>query len=140
MNVGFFPDSYLPRRSGVVRAVEAAARGLRERGHRTYIFAPAYPGYTDVDPDVLRFPSIAPPGHPDFPLAVPYSAVHLRAIKGFDLDLVHSHTPFLLGGLGGRVARTLRPPLVVPYHTLSPAYAPYTPFGGDRPRPSTLPY
>jgi glycosyltransferase involved in cell wall biosynthesis len=140
VNVGFFTDSYLPRRSGVVRAVEAAARGLRERGHRTYIFAPAYPGFTDVDPDVLRFPSIAQPGHPDFPLAVPYSATHLRAIKGFDLDLVHSHTPFLLGGLGVWVARTLRRPLVFTYHTLYAEYAHYTPLVGDLTRPFVIAY
>jgi glycosyltransferase involved in cell wall biosynthesis len=140
VNVGFFADSYLPRRSGVVRAVEAAARGLRERGHRTYIFAPAYPGYSDVDPDVLRFPSIAPPGHPDFPLAMPYSPAHLRAIRGFRLDLVHSHTPFLLGGLGVWVARTLKRPLVFTYHTLYAEYEHYAPLVGELTRPFVIAY
>ena len=140
MNVGFFTDSYLPRRSGVVHAVEAAARGLRERGHRTYIFAPAYPGHVDADPDVLRFPSIAPPGHPDFPLAVPYAPTHLRAIRGFELDLVHSHTPFLLGGLGVWVARTLKRPLVFTYHTLYAEYAHYAPLVGELTRPFVIAY
>ncbi len=140
MNVGFFTDSYLPRRSGVVRAVEAAARGLRERGHRAYILAPAYPGYADVDPHVLRFPSIAPPGLADFPLAVPYSAAHLRAIRGFQLDLVHSHSPFLLGGLGVWVARALKRPLVFTYHTLYAEYAHYAPLVGELTRPFVIAY
>ncbi len=140
MNVGFFTDSYLPRRSGVVRAVESAARGLRQRGHRAYVFAPAYPGHTDTDPDVLRFPSIAPPGHADFPLAVPYSAAHLRTIRGLGLDLVHTHSPFLLGGLGVWVARTLKLPLVFTYHTLYAEYAHYAPVVGELTRPFVIAY
>jgi len=140
VNIGFFTDSYLPRRSGVVRAVEAAARGLRARGHRVHVFAPAYPGHADDDPDIYRFPSIAAPGHADFPLAVPYSAVHLRAIRGLHLDLVHSHSPFLLGGLGVWVARTLKLPLVFTYHTLYAEYAHYTPIVGELTRPFIIAY
>ncbi len=140
MNVGFFTDSYLPRRSGVVRAVESAARGLRQRGHRVFVFAPTYPGHTDTDPDVLRFPSIAPPGHADFPLAVPYSAARLRTIRGLGLDLLHSHSPFLLGGLGVWVARTLKLPLVFTYHTLYAEYAHYAPVVGELTRPFVIAY
>jgi 1,2-diacylglycerol 3-alpha-glucosyltransferase len=140
MNVGFFTDSYLPRHSGVVRAVESAARGLRARGHRVFVFAPAYAGHADTDPDVLRFPSIAPPGHADFPLAVPYSAAHLRTIRSLGLDLVHSHSPFLLGGLGVWVARTLKLPLVFTYHTLYAEYAHYAPVVGELTRPFVIAY
>lgn len=140
MNIGFFTDSYVPRRSGVVRAVEIAAHRLRERGHRVCIFAPAYPGYADADPDVYRFPSIAPPGHVDFPLAVPYSAAHLRTMRDLRLDLVHSHSPFLLGGLGVWVARTLKLPLVFTYHTLYAEYAHYAPLVGELTRPFIVAY
>lgn len=140
MNIGFFTDSYLPRRSGVVRAVESAARGLRARGHRVFVFAPAYAGHTDTDPDVLRFPSIAAPGHADFPLAVPYSAAHLRTIRGLGLDVVHSHSPFLLGGLGVWVARTLKLPLAFTYHTLYAEYAHYAPVVGELTRPFVIAY
>jgi 1,2-diacylglycerol 3-alpha-glucosyltransferase len=140
VNIGLFTDSYLPRRSGVVRAVAAAAHGLRERGHRVSIFAPAYPGYTDPDPEVYRFPSIAPPGHPDFPLAVPYSAAHLRKLRSLQLDLVHSHSPFLLGGLAVWVARTFHLPLVFTYHTFYGQYAHYAPLVGDLTRPFVIAY
>jgi 1,2-diacylglycerol 3-alpha-glucosyltransferase len=140
VNIGFFTDSYVPRRSGVVRAVETAARRLRERGHRVCIFAPAYPGHTDADSDVYRFPSIAPPGHIDFPLAVPYSTTHLRTIRGLGLDLVHSHSPFLLGGLGVWIARTLKLPLVFTYHTLYAEYAHYAPLVGELTRPFIVAY
>jgi 1,2-diacylglycerol 3-alpha-glucosyltransferase len=140
VNIGFFTDSYTPRRSGVVRAVETAARGLRERGHRVCIFAPAYPGHTDEEPDIYRFPSIAAPGHSDFPLAVPYSSAHLRRIRDLHLDLVHSHSPFLLGGLGVWVGRTLKLPLVFTYHTLYAEYAHYAPLVGELTRPFIIAY
>ena len=140
MNIGFFTDSYLPRHSGVVRAVESTARGLRACGNRVFVFAPAYAGHADTDPDVLRFPSIAPPGHADFPLAVPYSAAHLRTIRGLGLDVVHSHSPFLLGGLGVWVARTLKLPLVFTYHTLYAEYAHYAPVVGELTRPFVVAY
>ncbi len=120
--------------------MDSAARGLRQRGHRVFVFAPAYPGHTDRDPDVLRFPSIAPPGHADFPLAVPYSAAHLRTIRGLGLDLVHSHSPFLLGGLGVWVARTLKLPLAFTYHTLYAEYAHYAPVVGELTRPFVITY
>ena len=140
MNIGLFTDSYLPRRSGVVRAVESTARGLRERGRRPFVFAPAYAGYVDVDPDVYRFPSIAAPGYADFPLGVPFSREHLRTMRSLRLDIVHSHSPFLLGGLGVWAARTLRLPLVFTYHTLYAEYAHYAPLVGDLVRPFVIAY
>lgn len=140
MHVGLFTDSYLPRRSGVVRAVEAAGRYLRRRGHRVSIVAPAYPGHTDSDPDVYRVPSLAPPGHPDFPLAVPYSPQLLRALRGLRLDVVHTHSPFLLGGVGLWVARSRRVPVAFTYHTLYGEYAHYTPVLGDLTRPLIVTY
>jgi len=140
MNIGLFTDSYLPRRSGVVRAVEATARGLRARGQRAFVFAPAYAGHIDTDPDVYRFPSIAAPGYADFPLGVPFSPEHLRTMRSLKLDVVHSHSPFLLGGLGVWAARTLKLPLVFTYHTLYSEYAHYAPLVGDLVRPFVIAY
>jgi 1,2-diacylglycerol 3-alpha-glucosyltransferase len=135
VHVGFFTDSYLPRTSGVVRAVEASAVHLRARGHRVSIVAPAYPGQEDADPDVVRVPSLTPPGYPDFPLALPYPSASLRTVRGLGFDLVHTHSPFLLGGMGWWVARTLGRPVVFTYHTRYAEYAHYTPVVGDLARP-----
>ncbi len=135
VNIGFFTDSYLPRRSGVVQAVDAAGRHLRRRGHRVYVFAPAYAGYADADPDVYRFSSIAPPGVPDFPLAIPYPSPHLRKLRGLGLEIVHTHSPFLLGGVGLWVARAFHLPVAFTYHTLYAEYAHYAPILGNLTRP-----
>ncbi len=140
MHIGLFTDSYLPRRSGVVQAVESASRYLRLRGHRVSIMAPAYPGYVDADRDVYRFPSVAAPGSPDFQLALPYSAPLLRQIRGMRLDVVHSHSPFLLGGLAMWVGRWHRLPVLFTYHTLYAEYAHYAPVVGELTRPLLVAY
>lgn len=140
MHIGLFTDSYLPRRSGVVQAVDALARHLRARGHRVSIVAPAQSGYVDDDPDVHRFPSVAPPGHPDFPLAIPCSAPSLRWVRSLDVDVVHTHSPFLLGAVGLWVARARGVPVVFTYHTLYAAYAHYAPLVGSLSRPLVVAY
>lgn len=140
MHVGLFTDSYLPRTSGVVTAVAASARQLRLRGHRVSIVAPAYPGHTDADPDILRVPSVTPPGHPDFPLALPYPGRTLRAVRALKLDLVHTHSPFLLGGMGWWAARTLGRPVLFTYHTRYDEYAHYAPVVGELARPLVSAY
>src|SRR3989304_2501447 len=60
VRVGIFTDSYLPRISGVVRSVESFVAELRRRGHHASIFAPAYRGFVDTDPDVVGFLSVLP--------------------------------------------------------------------------------
>lgn len=140
MHVGFFTDSYVPRTSGVVTAVETSARQLRSRGHRVSIVAPAYPGHADADPDVVRVPSVTPPGHPDFPLALPYPGPSLRAVRALGLDIVHTHSPFLLGGMGWWVARSLGRPVLFTYHTRYDEYTHYAPVVGELARPLVSAY
>jgi glycosyltransferase involved in cell wall biosynthesis len=136
VHIGFFTDSYLPRTSGVVRAVEASAQQVRARGHRVTIVAPSFPGHTDTDLDVIRVPSVTPPGHPDFPLAVPYpGASSMRTVRALGFDVVHTHSPFLLGGLGWWVARNLGRPVAFTYHTRYDEYAHYAPLVGEFARP-----
>jgi len=105
MRIVMFTESYLPRISGVAHSLHAVTRALRADGHRVLIVAPRYSGYDDADPDVVRFPSIRPPQERDFPLALPYSPVAWRRIEEADPELVHVHSPFLMGAAGARLAR-----------------------------------
>lgn len=127
-----FSESYLPRISGVAHSLHAVTRALRADGHRVLIAAPRYPGYEDDDPDVVRFPSIRPPQERDFPLGLPYSPAAWRRIEDADPDIVHSHSPFLMGAAGARLARRRRIPLVFTHHTLYDEYVHYAPFVSRR--------
>lgn len=128
LSIGVFSDSYLPRISGVVHSIEAFTASVRQQGHRVVVVAPFYRGYVDADPDVIRYPSIR--ASSDFPLAIPLSPSAWRRLEGLGLDAIHTHTPFLMGGLGARLARALRIPLVFTYHTLYDQYVHYVPWIG----------
>jgi len=142
MKIAFFCDSYQPTRNGVAVSVSTNAAELRARGHRVVIFAPRYKGFEDSDPDVVRFPATPFYKVRDFPVAwpmMPYFS--LPAWKRFldeKFDVVHSHSPFILGTVGARWAKYSHLPLVFTFHTLYHRYIHHTPFPPAVARPYTL--
>lgn len=132
VRVGVFSDSYLPRISGVVRSVEALVTELRRQGHQVSIFAPAYPGYRDADPDVVRFRSVRAPGIPDFPLAIPVARRFTAGLRARRLSVIHTHSPFLMGTAALFAARRLGLPLVFTHHTMYSEYVHYVPIVSQR--------
>lgn len=135
MRIAMFSDSYLPRISGVVHSVETFVHALRREGHRVVVVAPVSRGFVDTDPDVIRFPSIRPPRHSDFPLAIPYAPAAWRRLHLMDLEIVHTHSPFLMGAVGARLAHRRRLPLVFTHHTLYDEYVHYVPLTPKLTRP-----
>jgi len=127
VKIGIFTDSYLPYTSGVVRSIQTFTAELTALGHEVYIFAPSYKN-CDSESRVFRFASIPSPTNPDFTLAVPFSLKLKPTIKKLELDLIHVHSPFLLGRVGVRYARKLGVPLVFTFHTLYDQYVHYLPF------------
>jgi glycosyltransferase involved in cell wall biosynthesis len=127
LRIGVFTDSYLPYTSGVVRSIETFSEGLTARGHEVYIFAPNYDGCR-TENRVFRFSSIKSPTNRDFCLALPFSFDFKPTIKKLNLDLIHVHSPFMLGSLGARYSKKLGVPLVFTFHTLYEQYVHYVPF------------
>lgn len=132
MNVGLFTESYKPYLSGVTVAVATLAEELEKLNHRTYIFAPRYPGHTEDKDGVFRFRSISARVYPSFRLAIPFSRKILPQIPRLKLDIIHSHSPYQLGLLARRQARKLRLPFVYTLHTLFSEYAHYVPLISPR--------
>lgn len=127
MKIGIFTDSYLPYTSGVVRSIQTFSEELTGNGHEVFIFAPSYRDCRKEN-RVFRFSSIPSPTNRDFTLAMPFSIKFKPTIKKLNLDLIHVHSPFLLGRLGARYARRLGIPLVFTFHTLYDQYVHYVPF------------
>lgn len=130
MKIGFFSDSYKPYLSGVVKSIESFKSEMEVLDHEVYIFAPDYPEVQKQD-NIYRFRSIPVPTNNEFRLAVPLSNSLLSEVKKLQLDIIHTHSPFLMGWLGKSVARKLDIPLVFTYHTLYEEYAHYAPLGKD---------
>lgn len=128
VRVGIFTDSYRPYFSGVIRALELFRAEFRRLAHQTYVFAPDYRG-TSPEPDVFRFRSVRAITFPSYNLAIPISPYLRQRVRSLRLDVIHAHSPFLLGPAGARCARYLDLPLVFTYHTMYEQYLHYAPFG-----------
>lgn len=126
LRIGVFTDSYLPYVSGVVRSVQSFTKELRELGHEVYIFAPNYPD-AQPEPGLFRFPSLPALTFREFSLALPIWPGLSAVIRSLGLDIIHSHSPFVLGSLGARYAHKYSIPLVFTYHTLYEQYVHYFP-------------
>lgn len=120
-----FSESYTPVINGVTIAVNWLADALGERGHEVVVFAPRFPGHYDPPGRVVRFPSFFPPGHPDYPVAIPLAPGVFRRFRQGKFDLAHSHAPFATGQAARRWTRRLGIPLLTTYHTLYAEYAHY---------------
>jgi 1,2-diacylglycerol 3-alpha-glucosyltransferase len=128
LKIGIFTDSFRPYTSGVVRSIELFSREFNSKGHEVYVFGPDYPLlHYPKEEKVFRFISIPAPTIPDFALPIPISVQLGPTIRRIGLDIIHVHSPFLLGRLGARAARRYNLPLVFTFHTLYDQYVHYLP-------------
>lgn len=133
LRIGMFSESFQPVQNGVTTAVLTLVGGLRRLGHRVRIFAPEHEARPDHESNVLRFPSFVSSFNPDYPLAYPFLP-RLALTTHFDrlkLDLIHTHTPFIMGLTGQKLALQRGLPLVSTFHTLYSQYSHYVPLVPD---------
>lgn len=129
MRIGVFSNTYKPVISGVVTSISLFRRGLMERGHEVFIFAPACRGYEDDEENVFRYPAIDLPETLNASLALPFSPRISRLLPTLGLDVIHSHHPAIMGREAVRVARKLQAPLVFTCHSRYEDYSDYVPVG-----------
>lgn len=127
MRIGIFSESYEPVLNGVSVSIATLIGELKNLGHQVWVFAPRFKGHTDRENQVVRFPSFCTPMARDYPLAVPYLPGLTKRIRELELDIIHTHTPFMLGWLGLRLGKRLDIPIVSTNHTLYTEYAHYVP-------------
>lgn len=127
MRVGVFTDSYKPYLGGVVRSIESFTKDLQDFGHQVSILAPNYPGVT-LEKDIFRFPSIPSLSYGGYYIGLPFSLKLKDFLEQHPFDVIHVHSPFVLGRLGAKVAKKKNLPLVFTYHTLYDQYTHYIPF------------
>jgi len=125
LRVAIFSDSALPILNGVSISIDALVAGLRDQGHSVHVFTARYPGYQDPDPNTYRFRAIETPISRGYPVSYPPFYRMLRKFRRHEFDVVHTHTPFMLGMVGFRWAESHGIPIVSTYHTLYDRYAHY---------------
>ena len=122
-----FSESALPVINGVSISVDALVSELRNQGHSVHLFVPHVANHTDSDPNTHRLRSIDL-FRTGYPVAIPPFYRALRVFRKYEFDVVHTHTPFLLGMVGLRWAESHGIPIVSTYHTLYDRYAHYFPY------------
>lgn len=125
LRIAVFSDSALPVLNGVSVSIDALVGELRRQGHSVTVFAPRFPGHKDPDPNTFRCRSLETPLAKGYPIAVPPFYRMLQRFRKHQFDVVHTHTPFLMGMVGYRWAESHDLPIVSTYHTLYDRYAHY---------------
>lgn len=140
MRIGVFSDSYTPYTSGVVTSIKTFKYELEKRGHEVFIFAPSYPHYHVEEKGIYRFYSLPSPTNPDFTLAIPVLPGLNMLVRRLNLDIIHVHSPVLMGRVGLRYAKKYRIPIVFTYHTMYDQYVHYIPLAQELAKDITIKY
>lgn len=126
MNIGMFTDIYRPAINGVTRSIDTFRASLEARGHTVYIFAPHVRRHPKEE-RVIRLPSIKRLSPTYAPIGISVVPLLTRKVRAMELDIIHTHLPFFVGGLGYRIANKLSIPKIHTYHTHLTEYAHYAP-------------
>ncbi len=122
MEIAYFTDSYPPMRDGVAHVASDLARTVAAQGHDVRVYAPR-PGSGGRTPreetvdgvTVRRLASLPVPLYGQYRWPVfPFRVIREVARSA---EVVHLHTPGLLGTSGFLAARHARRPLVGTFHT-----------------------
>lgn len=128
MQIANFSNTYFPVVSGVVQCIHTFRHSLIQQGHEVFVFAQDANGFEEQDRSVFRYPAFTLPTHAHFPISIPVSQRIDRLLPTLNLDVIHSHHPFLLGVTAARKAAELNIPLVFTFHTRYQEYSHYVPF------------
>lgn len=122
MKIIHFTDTYYPIVNGVSFAVEQYARTMAELGHEVVIVTAACSIRSREEKignlTIKRVRSIPFPIYPGFQAAIPNTVSLYNFVKDFSPDIIHIHTPFVLGVLGTIFGQIFKIPIVNTYHTL----------------------
>ena len=125
MRIAMMTNNYKPVVGGVPIAIERLARGLRERGHIVYIFAPEYDGYGEEEEFVIRYCAFHKKAGGYVPLMKPIDLEMERKFRELEFDLIHVHHPILIGQRAQYLGKKYNVPVVFTYHTQYEQYLHY---------------
>jgi glycosyltransferase involved in cell wall biosynthesis len=115
-------DQYPPMVGGVPTVTQGLAVDFANRGDQVWVVAPSY-GQRDVHRlehkvHVYRFSSFEWPTYQD--LRIPFLPFlpFRKILKKIDPDIIHIHSPIVLGNIAQIVAGSLRKPVIVTNHYL----------------------
>ena len=122
MRIVIVTDQYPPMVGGVPTVTRQLATDLANRDHQVWVIAPSY-GSRDIyrieqKVRVYRFSSFEWPTYEDLRIAfLPFLPIR-KLFKKADPDVIHIHSPVVLGNIAQILAGGLRKPVVATNHYL----------------------
>jgi len=122
MRIMIVTDQYPPMVGGVPTVTRQLATDLANLGHQVWVVAPSY-GSRDIyrieqKVRVYRFSSFEWPTYEELRIAfLPFLPIR-RLFKRADPDIIHIHSPVVLGNIAQILAGGLRKPVIVTNHYL----------------------
>lgn len=116
-------DVYFPRINGVSTSIQTFKNEFQACGHDVNIIVPAYVATDALEHDIIRIPSFRIPYDPEDRM-MKFSEIMrlIPKLKKQNFDIVHIHTPFIAHYAGIKIAKALKIPSVLTYHTLFEEY------------------
>lgn len=131
MRIGLFTDSYPPYINGVSTSVEMLKKALEKKGHTVYVVTVSHNALKyeiDEEKHIIKIPG-TPIGIYDYRLSRIYPISMINKMRGWKLDVIHSHTELGIGIFARLFAKQFGIPLVHTYHTLYEDYTHYVTHG-----------
>ncbi len=112
-------DSFPPLIDGVSNTVLNYALNIKKSGNTAAVVTPSNPQAYDENFDfpVVRYPSIDTTRIVGYRAGYPFSPDALGRIKELDINLIHSHCPFVSTIMARQLRSVIDAPLVFTYHT-----------------------
>lgn len=118
LKIGIFNDSFPPTIDGVANTTINYARAIHEHHGDVVVATPWYPKVTDQYPfEVVRYPSAYLSKKLGYRAGNPFDPFILNRLRKANLDLIHSHSPFISLLLARLIRFGSNIPIVFTYHT-----------------------
>ncbi len=119
LKIAFYTDTYLPAVDGVVTSIINSKKELERRGHHVSIFTTSSSiskPFTEIERNVYAVHGVKFKKYPQYRMALfPFLAA--AKLTKINPDVMHAHTPFMMGISGLSMAKINRIPIAATFHT-----------------------
>ena len=133
MRIANFTDSFLPNVNGIAISISNSTRKLAEKGHVIKIFTSKIKGYADhnlgknISVERFNYFKLRRWGN-FYQFALPSKPDIMKSIDEFKPDIIHIHSPSIIGWQALSYAKKNNIPVVATYHAYLEGLAGHLPF------------
>ena len=122
LRIAHFTDTFHPKIDGIVTFLDNSIDYFSKRNNSIVVFCPTYgkqkEKYFGKNVKIFRLRSIHLHTYKEVKIAIARPKKIFQELKDFHPDIIHIHSPGIVGFLGILAARKLHVPLIGTYHTL----------------------